>query len=84
MYLCGRFCSPKMTTVISPLPHTLLQCEPLLPLSRGGAYFSIPLDLDGPFLPAKEYDRSDAMLVTGVALNWPGNFILLSLEMACY
>lgn len=37
-----------MVTVASPLPYALLQCEPLFPLSRGGASVSIPLILDRP------------------------------------
>lgn len=80
--LGGTFYFPKRATGISPLPATLLQCELLLPLPRGGDYFSIPLNLDGP----REYFMTNRIgqkwcHVLGVALNWPHSFLFLSLGM---
>ena len=84
MPLCGRFHFPKTATVISPPPICSSAMWTSTPLSRGGAYFSIPLNLDGPcgcFLWPIEYDRSDAIAVLDVVLNWPGSFLFLSLGM---
>ena len=49
-------------------------------LSRGGIYFSTPLNLDGPGDCSNRTCRSDTVPVPSTALYWPGSFCILPLR----